>query len=56
MKKFMMKMDSFISVSQEDNAILALMVFQEYLAYLYLSQNDKRKYGSIKHPVFLRKL
>jgi hypothetical protein len=40
LKKFIMK-------TQEDYAVLASMAFEQYSAYLFIKQSNKKKYGSI---------
>ena len=47
LKKFIMKMDGFKSETQEDYAVLASTAFEQYSAYLFIEQSDKKKYGSI---------
>jgi hypothetical protein len=47
LKKFIMKMDGFKSETQEDYAVLASTAFEQYSAYLFIKQSDKKKYRSI---------
>jgi hypothetical protein len=47
LKKFIMKMDGFKSEIQEDYAVLESTAFEQYSAYLFIEQSDKKKYGSI---------
>jgi hypothetical protein len=42
-----MKMDGFKSETKEDYAVLASTSFEQYSAYLFIKQIDKKKYGSI---------
>jgi hypothetical protein len=42
-----MKMDGFKSETQEDYAVLASTAFEQYSAYLFIKQSNKKKYGSI---------
>ena len=40
-------MEGFVSESHENYANLASMAFEQYLAYVYLEQSERKKYGSI---------
>jgi hypothetical protein len=45
--KFIAKMNGYVSESEKNYPELANTAFEQYAAYVYLEQSDKRKYGTI---------
>ena len=47
MKKIITQRNGYISEKEDNYSYLAEMAFEQYAAYLYLEQSDRKKYGTI---------